>query len=235
MTEAPPLGSSDTGEPAEPAPPPAVRAPAPAEPIVERRPPAKPARVASPVVLPEGPPLVPPIVSAAAAPAAAAELRLSRHDRKQAARLRARKVKRIVRRIDAWSVLKVSFIFYLCVYVVTLVAVVLLWSVASGAGVVDNIESFIEDLGAFETFEFDARKLFQGTALGGAILTVLATGLTALGAVLFNLISDLVGGIRLTVIEEPGGKPLVRAKASGRSPVGSDTVSEPSGETSSGL
>jgi hypothetical protein len=107
-------------------------------------------------------------------------------------------------------VLKVSFLFYLCVYAVSVVSSVILWSVARNNGVIDNIESFIEDLGAFETYQFDADLLFQGVVLGGAVLAVLATGLTALGAVLFNLISDLVGGIRITMIEEPGARAMLR-------------------------
>jgi hypothetical protein len=151
--------------------------------------------------------------SASGAPAlVTAEDLQSRRQRKQARRLRARKVKRVVRRLDAWSVLKVSFIFYLCVYAVSLVSSVILWNVADRAGVIENIESFIEDLGAFETFEFVPDELLRGVALAGAVLAVLATGLTALGAVLFNLISDLVGGIRLTVIEEPGARPAVRPR-----------------------
>lgn len=214
VAEAPAPAPADLED--ELASPPLLRAPAPAEPVVERRRPAKPPKPAkAPVVVAE-----PPIE------------RLSRHQRKKAAKLRARKVKRIVRRLDAWSVLKVSFLFFLCLYVVSMVAVLVLWSLAANAGVIDNVESFIEDLGAFETFEFDPDKLFQGTALGGAVLAVLATGLTALAAVLFNLISDLVGGIRLTVIEEPGSKPLVRPKKSGRPASDSDTVDEPSGVTS---
>ena len=96
-------------------------------------------------------------------------------------RLRARKVKRIVRRFDAWSVLKVSFIFYLCVYAVSMVSAVILWNVAAGAGVIDNIESFIEDLGAFETFEFVPDKLLKGTPARRSVLTVLATGSRPLG------------------------------------------------------
>lgn len=154
----------------------------------------------------------------------------SRRQRKKAAKRRARKVKRIVRRFDAWSVLKVAFIFNLCLYVVCMVAVVVLWRVADSAGVIENVESFIEDLGAFETFQFEPDQLFEATALGGAVLAVLATGLMALGAVLFNLISDLVGGIRLTVIEEPGWKPAKRRGSVGTDAKASGTVSEPSGD-----
>lgn len=154
--------------------------------------------------------------------------------RRKQAMLRARKVRRIIRRVDPWSVLKVSFIFFLCVYIVSMVALVLLWNLASGAGVIENLESFIEDLGAFETFQFEPGQLLQGAALGGAVLAILATGLTALGSVLFNLISDLVGGIRLTVIEEPLVRAISKPMTSGSPAEASDTVAEPSGATAPG-
>ena len=152
---------------------------------------------------------------------------MRRRERKQVAKRRARKVKRIVRRLDAWSVLKVAFIFNLCAYIVSMVAGVVLWRVAEDAGVIENIESFIEDLGAFETYRFEPDLIFEAFALGGAVLAVLATGLIALAAVLFNLISDLVGGIRLTVIEEPGSMPARRRRSGGTSSEAPATVSEP--------
>jgi hypothetical protein len=164
-----------------------------------------------------------------AAPTDLANLR--RRERKQIAKRRARKVKRIVRRLDAWSVLKVAFIFNLCAYIVSMVAGVVLWRVAEGAGVIENIESFIEDLGAFETYRFEPDLIFEAYALGGAVLAVLATGLIALGAVLFNLISDLVGGIRVTVIEEPGSMPARRRRSGGKGSEASGTVSQPPGAT----
>ncbi len=117
----------------------------------------------------------------------------------------ARKVRRVVRRVDAWSVLRVSLIFYVCCYIVTMVAGVLLWSF--GYGVVEKIESFIEDYGSFEVFEFDGELIFEGSLLVGGVFVVLLTGLTVLGAILFNLISDLVGGIRITVLEEETARP----------------------------
>ena len=143
----------------------------------------------------------------ASTPASTAS-RLSRRERKAMRRLRARKVHRIVRHVDPWSVLKLALLFYVCLYVVFLVAGVLLWNFAERAGLIDNVESFIEDMGAFTSFEFESRVIFQATALGGAVFTLMATGLTALGAVLFNLISDLVGGVRFTVIEEESARPI---------------------------
>lgn len=162
----------------------------------------------APVVTPPATPPAPPTRRSPVTPATTAT-RLTRGERKSMRRLRARKVRRIVRHVDPWSVLKLALLFYICLYVVFLVAGLLLWNLAARAGVIDNVESFIEDMGAFESFEFEPRVIFQATALGGAVFTVMATGLTALGAVLFNLISDLVGGVRFTVIEEDSARPIV--------------------------
>ena len=131
-------------------------------------------------------------------------------------KLLARRVRRVLRHFDPWSVLKVSLVFYLCGYVVTMVAGVLLWNVAERADMITKLEDFVEELGAYERFELLPDVILQRTLLVGAILTVVATGLTVLAAVLFNLISDLVGGIRVVVIEEdvtrpaPPRRPVVR-------------------------
>jgi hypothetical protein len=145
-----------------------------------------------------------------------AEEVMTRRQRKHVDRLRARKVRRVVRHVDAWTVLKVSLLFYLCSYVIGLVSGVILWNIADRAGYIEKVEGFIEDLFAYETFEFLPGTLFTAVALGGAILAIVATGLTALGAVLFNLISDLVGGVRLTMVELPGAKPAVRPRKAAR-------------------
>lgn len=122
--------------------------------------------------------------------------------------LQARKVRRIIRRIDAWSVLKFSLVFYLCVYVVLLVAGILLWNLAASTGVIDNIESFVEDLGAYQTWRLEPNLILKSSALGGAVLVIVLTGVNVLAAVLFNLISDLIGGIRVTVVEEDSVRPV---------------------------
>ena len=117
-------------------------------------------------------------------------------------RPRVRKVTRIVRRVDAWGVFKISVIFYVILYVILLVAGVLLWTLANTTGTVANVEGFIRDLFGLKTFEFDGEKLFRASWVLGAILVVAGTGLNVTLAILFNLISDLVGGVRVTVLEE---------------------------------
>jgi hypothetical protein len=134
--------------------------------------------------------------------------KLTRQDRRQLRRLRARKVKRVIRHFDPWSVLKVSLFFYFCLFVVLMVAGVVLWNVAAAAGTISDIEGFFKDAGAFQTFSFDGATIFRGSVLVGLILVIAGTGFNVLLAVLFNLISDLVGGVRVTVIEEESARPL---------------------------
>jgi hypothetical protein len=123
---------------------------------------------------------------------------------------RARHVRRVLRRIEPWTVLRFSMLFYASLLVVFLVAGILLWAVASLTGVVDNVETFIKDLFALDSFQFVGFELLLGTVLGGAVLVVLGTGLNMLMAVLYNLVSDVVGGVEVMVLEEdPGSKPVV--------------------------
>lgn len=123
-------------------------------------------------------------------------------DSRRAPRMRARKVHRLVRHVEPWSVLKISLIFYFCIWVILLTSAVILWQVASSSGVIDNVESFIEEIFALDSFSFEAGQMFRAYAVGGLVMVVAATGFTVLLAVLFNLISDLTGGIRITVVEE---------------------------------
>lgn len=116
-------------------------------------------------------------------------------------RRRVRKVTRVIRDIDAWSVFKVGLIFHAALYVVLLITGVLLWNVGSATGTIDNLESFFASFG-WDSFNFKGGQLFTSSAIFGLFAIVLGTGLWVLGAVVFNLITELVGGIRVTVLEE---------------------------------
>jgi hypothetical protein len=133
---------------------------------------------------------------------------LTKRERRQLGRLRARKVKRIIRHIDPWSVMKISLLFYTCLFVVFMVAGTLLWNLAGAAGTISSIESFIKDIGAFKTFSFSGGTIFRASFLAGLILVIAGSGLNVLLTLLFNLISDLVGGIRISVIEEETARPI---------------------------
>lgn len=116
-------------------------------------------------------------------------------------RRRVRKVTRVVREIDVWSVAKVGLVFHAALYVVVLVTGLLLWNVASVTGTIDNVENFMESFG-WDSFTFRGGQVFTGTAMFGLFAIVLGTGLWVLGALIFNLITELVGGVRVSVLEE---------------------------------
>jgi hypothetical protein len=107
-----------------------------------------------------------------------------------------------VRSVDLWSVLKVSICFYLCALIVFLVAGVMLWWIASAAGVVGNVEHFIGDLVNNKDFRFLSWEVLRGATLIGLVLVCLATVLTVLAAAFYNLFSELLGGVEVTVVEQ---------------------------------
>ena len=115
---------------------------------------------------------------------------------------RVREVRRVIRHIEPWSALKVGLIFYTCVWGLSTIAIRILWNTAEDAGTIQKVESFIEDLFALEVFEFDSEQILRILFLGGLILVVGGTAITVVLVVLFNLISDLTGGVRFTMIEE---------------------------------
>ena len=117
-------------------------------------------------------------------------------------RPRVRRVSRVVRRVDAWSVLKVSLILYALAYLILLVAGILLWKVAIETGTLANVEGFVRELFGLTTFELHGKDLYRASWTIGAFLVVAGTGLNVTVAVMFNLITDLVGGVRVTVLEE---------------------------------
>lgn len=118
-----------------------------------------------------------------------------------------RRVRRVIRRVEPSSVLRLSALFYVSVVAILLVAGTLLWLLADLIGIVDNVETFIEDIG-FDDFHFLPGRILRGAILGGAVLVLVGSGLNLLLAVLYNLIADMVGGIEVTVLE-PAPTPAV--------------------------
>jgi hypothetical protein len=131
-----------------------------------------------------------------------------------------RRVRRVIRKVDPWTVLRFSVLFYLSILLVVLVAGFALWEVASATGVRDNAENFVGELvgagpatdaaGAVQStansqdnnYRFRGSRILEASALGGLVLVVVGTGANVLLVVLYNLISDVVGGVEITVLEE---------------------------------
>lgn len=124
-----------------------------------------------------------------------------------------RRVRRIIRRVDPWTMLKVSFIFNVIAALAFVLGSVIFWTVFVNAGVPDKFIDLFETLGI--TLTVDGALYFRVVILLSVIWAVLATGLFTLGAVLYNLIADAVGGLEVVVLEEvltaQNGQQAVRA------------------------
>ncbi len=116
-------------------------------------------------------------------------------------RPRVRRVTRVVRHIDTWSVFKIAALFNIFLYAVCLTAGVMLWRVALNTGTIENIERFFESFG-WQTFQLKGGEIYHNAWIAGLFAVVGLTGLAVLAATMFNLITDLVGGVRVTVLEE---------------------------------
>ena len=106
--------------------------------------------------------------------------------------------------------MRVSLLLYGCVLVVAMVTGGLLWAAGNTTGAIDNVERFIQELFGLESFTFNGAQLLQSSLIVGLVLVLLGTGANVLMAVLYNLTSDVVGGIEVTVLEEePAAGPFI--------------------------
>lgn len=122
-----------------------------------------------------------------------------------------RRIRVQVRKVNPWSILKISLIFYACLLVVVLVGVAILFMILDAIGVLEPVESFIGDFGfgttvgqrgeAEAVFEIDFGWVMRTLFLIGAISFVLWSAFTMFMALLYNLIADLVGGVEMTLVE----------------------------------
>ena len=133
--------------------------------------------------------------------------KISIFEKRRRVKLQARRVRRIIRNIEVWSVLKISVLFYACLWAIFLIAGFLIWGVAESSGTVGKLESLITELFALDTFTFDGKQIFRGYALGGLVLAIAGSTMNVLMCLIFNLISDLTGGLRITMIEEETVRP----------------------------
>ena len=111
--------------------------------------------------------------------------------------------------LDPWSVMKTSFLLSIALGIVLVVAVAVVWSVLSAAGVWDSINKTVSDvLGGDSAQTFDVKN-YVGTSrvLGFTMVVavfdvVLITAISTLGAFLYNLAAALLGGVEVTLAED---------------------------------
>ena len=120
---------------------------------------------------------------------------------KLASPARSRQAKVVLRKVGPWSVLKVSFFFYLCVLVVILGAMMILYAILGAIGALDSLTRLIRDLFADQSFQIHGGWLFSRGLSIGLALVVLWTLINVFIVFLYNLLSDVIGGIEVTLSE----------------------------------
>lgn len=111
-----------------------------------------------------------------------------------------RRVRRIIRKVDPWTVLKASLIFNAIVGLVFVLGMWVMWSLVIQKGIPEQIVDLFDAVTIEVTI--DGPLYFRIVTLLGGIGVIGMTAFMTLGAVIYNLISDLVGGVEVTVLEE---------------------------------
>ncbi len=110
-----------------------------------------------------------------------------------------------IRRIDPWSTLKVSLVLSVALFFVWMIAVAFLYLVLGGMGVWSKLNSNVGDLlnnsGGSTADLVSSGTIFGGAVLIGLVNIVLLSAMATIGAFVYNLTTDLIGGVEVTLAD----------------------------------
>lgn len=111
-----------------------------------------------------------------------------------------------LRRIDPWSALKISLLLNVALFFIWMIAVAFLYLVLGAMGVWSKLNSNVGDLltsgsGGGGGDLVSAASIFGGAALVGLVNIVLLTAMATIGAYIYNLSTDIVGGVEVTLAD----------------------------------
>lgn len=117
-----------------------------------------------------------------------------------------RSVELTVAKVDPWTVLKNSFLLSIALGIASVIAVTVVWFVLDGMNVFGSIEDFLVELNAEKFLSLldyvRLPKVISYATIVGVANVVIFTALATLIALLYNLIATLVGGIKLSLMDE---------------------------------
>lgn len=115
------------------------------------------------------------------------------------------RVRRIVRRIDPWTVFRASAIIWLLIGIGMVLGTVIFWTVLDASGIPAKITEFLTELTLVDVGEdpfANTEQFLRVAVFGSIVLAVGGTGFTTLLAIAYNLVADIVGGVELVMLEE---------------------------------
>src|SRR6266545_1474057 len=110
----------------------------------------------------------------------------------------ARKTRVVVKRVGPWSVFRFSLLFYFCVMLVVLTGLIILYNILGALGAIDSIGEFLDEK---KKFHINGWFLFSRAFAFGLVMVVFWSLVKLVVTFMYNLISDLVGGLEITLTE----------------------------------
>lgn len=110
-----------------------------------------------------------------------------------------------VRRIETGTVLLFSLLSYLGLFIVFQIAVLVIYLVADAAGAIHGLRHAALNVG-FAPLRHIGLTVFGISFLGGLVMVAIGTVMNVILAVVYNLVSDIVGGIGV-IVDERGPAP----------------------------
>ncbi len=119
--------------------------------------------------------------------------------------VRVNRVRRIIRKIDPWTVLKVTLVLNFVVALTVVLGFSIMWVLLVNAGVPQGLEDIARRLALLDqdaSLVGNIEPLFTGLVSLAVVYMLTQTAIATVGAFFYNLVSDLVGGIEVVVLEE---------------------------------
>lgn len=106
----------------------------------------------------------------------------------------------MVRHVDPWSVLKISVVFYTCMLIIGMLANAVLWAFIGRLGLVDQATEIAGALNI--ALVINTGNILRAFFLVGVLGVIFASAVNVFLAFLYNLVADLIGGIRVDLAED---------------------------------
>ena len=119
--------------------------------------------------------------------------------------VRVNRVRRIIRKIDPWTVLKVTLVLNFVIALTVVLGFSIMWVLLVNAGVPQGLEDIARRLALLDqdaSLVGNIEPLFTGLVSLAVVYMLTQTAIATVGAFFYNLVSDLVGGIEVVVLEE---------------------------------